>query len=211
MIHRIARICAVLVGVLPWLYLAFLRPWHLRWGATGDEARRAMEGDEIVPHPLLEATRAVTIDAPPAAVWPWLVQMGYGRAGWYAYDQIDNRGVPSARTIVPELQDLKAGDRIPMSPSSAWTVAAMERDRLLVLEDHQRSRWGTADLSSAIQLEPTGPEQARMVMRLRIDYPGGLLAGLYMLVFEPGDFVMMRRMMLGTKERAEASRQRPPQ
>ena len=204
MIRRLIRICAGLVAALPWLYRAFIRPWHLRWGTTDEEAHGLMPGDGIVPHPLLEATRAVTIDAPPAAVWPWLVQMGYGRSGWYAYDCIDNRGVPSARTIVPELQDLKVGDLMPMGPASAWTVVALDPARLLVLEDHERTSWGQVDLSSVIRLEPGGQGRSRMVMRLRVDYSGGPLARLYMLVFEPGDFVMMRRMMLGIKTRAEA-------
>ena len=74
-----------------------------------------MPGDEIAPRPIFNATRAVTIDASPAAIWPWLVQIGYGRAGWYsAMDWFDNAGVPSADRIVPALQRLEVGDTMPI-------------------------------------------------------------------------------------------------
>src|SRR4029450_1696876 len=78
---------------LPLFALAPLyRPWHLRWGATDDELAAAMPGDSIVPRPSFNATRAITVDAPSEDVWPWLVQLGYGRAGWYSYDVFDNAG-----------------------------------------------------------------------------------------------------------------------
>ena len=70
-------------------YGVAVRPWHLRWGATEDEVRRPLPGDALVTTPLVAATRAITIAAPPEEVWPWLVQQGYGRAGWYSY-WVDN-------------------------------------------------------------------------------------------------------------------------
>jgi hypothetical protein len=87
-----------------WAYLAAVRPWHLSWGATAEEARRPMPGDDEVPRAALDATRAVTIAAPPEAVWPWLVQMGQGRGGFYTYAWLENLGgmdIHNADRIVP--------------------------------------------------------------------------------------------------------------
>ena len=89
---------------------AAYRHWHLRWGATADEAHGLLPGDALLPVPRFEATRAITIDASPEAVWPWLVQIGRGRAGFYAYDRLDNAGVPSAEEILPEHQHVAVGD-----------------------------------------------------------------------------------------------------
>jgi hypothetical protein len=69
--------------------------------ATPEEVRRTLPGDEVIPHPISSQTHAITIDVPPDKVWPWLVQMGCGRAGWYSYDLLDNGGRHSATTINP--------------------------------------------------------------------------------------------------------------
>jgi hypothetical protein len=79
-------------------------------GATAEEAVRPLPGDHVVAKADYLATRAITINAPPQDVWPWLVQIGSGRAGWYTYDRLDNAGVPSAIEIVPDLQHLQVGD-----------------------------------------------------------------------------------------------------
>jgi hypothetical protein len=111
--HRTARI-AVWVAVagagLLAAYARLVRPWALRWGATAEEAARPLPGDGLVAKADYVATRAITIDAPPHQVWPWLVQIGSGRAGWYTYDRLDNAGVPSAIEIVPDFQHLQVGD-----------------------------------------------------------------------------------------------------
>lgn len=99
-------------------YIFVVRPWHLKWGATAREAKRDMSGDEIVEDPIHVTTRAVNIRARPEDVWPWLVQMGYGRGGMYSYDWIDQvMGIldkESTWQILPEHQHLKVGDVIPM-------------------------------------------------------------------------------------------------
>ena len=97
-------------------YIRYIRPWQLAWGATPEEVTRRLPSDALVRKPTFDATRAITLDAPPEQVWPWLVQMGLTRAGWYSYDLLDNLGRPSARRIVPELQGLAPGDIVPMSP-----------------------------------------------------------------------------------------------
>jgi len=93
-----------------------LVPWQLRWGATDIEVAREMPADDFIVNPTFNATRAVTVDTPPEMIWPWLLQIGHKRAGWYSYDWIDNLGKPSATRVIPGLQDLKESDLIPVSP-----------------------------------------------------------------------------------------------
>lgn len=197
-----------LLGVL-WaalvMYGVFLRRWHLRWGATPVEVQRPIPGDDVIPHPELEATRAVSILAPPEKVWPWLVQMGYGRAGWYSYDAIDNGGAPSADRIIRELQDLAPGDFIPFDASGAgFIVTEMEEPRSLVLTVPEMELFGaTGRVVVSFVLEPVGPRTTRLVCRLRAEFGRNIRSRLYYAIFEPGDFVMMRKMLRGIKHRAE--------
>jgi hypothetical protein len=98
----------------------------------GDEAVRALAGDRLVVYPKVGWTLAITIDARPAEIWPWLVQMGCRRAGWYSYDGLDNGGVPSAARIVPELQQVQVGDVFPMRPqdNDTFVVRLIEPGRV---------------------------------------------------------------------------------
>ena len=102
---------------------------------TSLEKRRSLPGDALVPHPIFVSTHAITIDAPPDRVWPWIAQMGAGRAGWYSWDAIDNGGAPSRTRIVPELQSIARGDLMPAVPGAkdAFIVAAVDPPRDLVL------------------------------------------------------------------------------
>src|SRR5918995_697871 len=104
------------------------RKWHLRWGASPDEITEALPGDDFLPRAQFQATRAITIDAPPDRVWPWLVQVGCLRAGFYSDDLLDNLGRPSSRVVLPELQHLEVGNLVPMSPvpteSTSFRVAS---------------------------------------------------------------------------------------
>lgn len=187
-------------GVLLWLaYKRWLRPWHLQWGATRDEVQRPMPGDGLVSHPTLCATRAVTIDAPPEAVWPWLVQMGgYTRAGWYSYDRFDNAGIPSADRIIPELQDLRVGDVMLTSPTEGFVVHAIDPGRSLVLVlEHDGST-----ITSVPMLSALADGSTRLVFRVRAHFR--LRHWLFAIAFDIGDFVFMRKQMLGIKMRAES-------
>jgi len=109
----------------------------MRWGATGDEVSGPYPGAELVPDGQRAATMAVTIDAPPGQVWPWLVQIGWNCGGWYSWDRLDNAGRPSATEVHPEWQDLAVGDHLqgwfPGGRLAPWQVAALEPDRFLGL------------------------------------------------------------------------------
>src|SRR3954449_2635219 len=117
-------------------YRVPLRRWWLFWGATAEEVDRAMAGDELLPEPDLESTRAVAVDAPPEAVWPWLVQMGSGRGGAYTYDWIENLfglGMHSADGILPQFQHLAIGEVLPVGPNGpGMCVKVVEPERALV-------------------------------------------------------------------------------
>jgi hypothetical protein len=180
------------------------RRWHLRWGATAAEATAPLPGDRLVPAAQYCSTRAITIAAPPDKVWPWLVQVGCERAGFYSNDLLDNLGRPSATTIVPALQHLEAGQLIPMSPPgtvserTAFTVHSFEVGQWLL--------WSKPDSTWAWSLTPTGSGGTRLVARIRAFYDWQHpLAGLTALVLmEFGDFAMLRRMLRGINARAEA-------
>ena len=137
MLHPWRRSIVVGVGAaaaLVALYVKVVWPWGLRWGATDEEVAQPMPGDEVVAKADLTVTRAITIHAPPEDIWPWLVQIGSGRAGWYSYDRIDNAGVPSATEIIPELQHLEVGDLVPMvvgKPIEPW-VKELEPNRRML-------------------------------------------------------------------------------
>lgn len=113
-------------------YAFAVRPWWRSWGVDPTDATLAFAGDDLVADPTVVETRGVEIDAPPDAVWPWLVQMGYNRAGWYSYDAIDMKGA-SVDTILPELQHLAVDDLVPNSPDTAFVVRSLDPGRSLVL------------------------------------------------------------------------------
>jgi hypothetical protein len=100
--RRIALVGVASGAGLLAVYMRLVRPWTMRWGATDAEVVRPLPGDQLMTRRGFKATRAITIAAPPEHIWPWLVQLGSGRAGWYAIDRIDNAWVPSAQTIRPE-------------------------------------------------------------------------------------------------------------
>lgn len=113
-------------------YSFAIRPWWRTWGVEPDEAAGPLPGDDLVVDATVVETRGVDIAAAPDRVWPWLVQMGYDRAGWYSYDVVDMRG-GSADRIVPALQELAVGDRVPTSPDTGFVVKVLDPGRALVL------------------------------------------------------------------------------
>lgn len=188
---------AVLAVTVVAVYHRLIHPWHVAWGATREEVRRVLPGDHLVPAAGGTA-RAISIAAPPAQVWPWLVQIGLGRAGWYSYDWIDNDGKPSASTIRPELQDLAIGDRIPMTPELGFDVVAIDRGRSLV------SLSGDGAMTWCLLVEPHPHGGTRLLSRFRAVVQPSVAAVFWSMVTDPGAFVMERRMLKGIKRRAEA-------
>lgn len=183
------------------LYRRYLRDWVLTWGATASEVERPLPGDDLLAAPDVLATRAIEIDAPPSAIWPWLVQMGPGRAGAYTYDWIENLfglGMHSADTIVPEWQRLEVGHVLrPPKGGPGMRVEILEPERVL----SNRSEAG--DWVWTFFLEPRNGS-TRLISRNRIAMKGASAGQrLGMLVMEPGSLVMERKMLLGIKERAE--------
>ncbi len=184
------------------LHVRFVRPRLLCWGATGEEVARPMVGDEVCARPQFNATRAVTIHARPEEIWPWLVQIGFGRAGWYSYDLLDNLGRHSAEQIIPESQHLAVGDWVPMdltgkvTPYTANLVTKMEPDRLML--------WEKGGGTWLWLLEPIDAEYTRLITRMRGRYGWSKpTIAIELILMEFGDPFMMRRCLLGIKRRAE--------
>ena len=178
------------------------RPWCLTWGATNDEAAGALPGDELLTAPDIVSTRAVWIDAPPRAIWPWLVQMGPGRGGAYTYDWIENLfglGMHSTDEILPQYQDLKVGDAQQLGKRGPLLrVAELDHERAMVLRsDDGNWVWAFSLVSSA--------PGTRLISRNRIAVPGAprLVRAMNTYVMEPGSLIMERKMLLGIKRRTE--------
>jgi hypothetical protein len=183
-------------------FFGLYRPWHLKWGATPEDLARSMPGDEIVPRPIFNATRALTIDARPEDIWPWIVQIGFGRAGWYSVDLLDNLGRHSSERIVPEFQHIAVGDLIPLGPGEGSGMFVKE-----FLPDRSMLWWTGKDGQTtwAWGLYPTSNGATRLVTRVRVPFSWRRpVSGVWLVLDEVADFPMMRKCLLGIKRRAEA-------
>ena len=183
-----------------------IRPWYSKWGANAEEVNMPLPGDRFVPDPVLESTRAITIQAPVAEVWPWLVQMGQGRGGLYSYERLENLvgcEMHNADRILPAYQHLTVGDKVRLVPEGRepyFVVSAIEPGRAIVLGgDDPPTTW-------ALVLEPIDDNSTRLLIRWRQDYEqnfGNVLA--WRVFVDPINFMMERKMMQGIKVRAEAA------
>lgn len=182
-------------------YVWAIRPWHLRWGATDEEVEGQLIGDEVAPSPKLKATHAITINAPATDVWPWLVQMGQTRGGFYSYTWLENLvgcHMRNADEIDPDWQELKVGDKVWLHPKAPPVeVHHIEPGQAIVLKG-----WG------AFVLQPIDEKTTRLIIRSQGDYNPDLKNPilnffLWRVVFEPAHFIMERKMLLGIKARAE--------
>jgi hypothetical protein len=165
----------------------------------------SLPGDEIVPHPRMTSTHAVTIDAPADEVWPWLVQIGQDKAGFYSYRGLENLvlcHMPDAHHVVPEFQHIRVGDTVWLHPHAPpLPVERVEYGTAIVLGTN------TSDPGTwAFYIRPLGECTTRLVVRGRSDFKPGLLKWFTRYVlFEPAHFIMERKMLLGIKARAEAA------
>lgn len=210
---------ALVIGITAAAVLAdrlVLRSRYLRWGATDDERQRQWPGDELTPHPG-HCTRAVTVHAPAEEVWPWILQIGQDRGGFYSYTWLENlllAEMRNAETIVPEYQSRQVGDIVWMAPEhrygkrASMSVAQLIPHRAMVLvqrhqfEASQRGEQVSGGIWQFL-LDPIDGNSTRLIVRGAAPERTGLL---YDLIFDPGHFIMERKMLLGIKERAEGAR-----
>ena len=202
---KIFKIIGILTGlaVTAILIIAALMPWMDRWGATKSEITASFSGDELVPSPRVVYNRAVTVNAAPEEVYPWLAQMGAERGGMYTYSWFETNVLRceliNADRIHEEWQGLKVGDKVKMCPGDwgppAYEVALLEPDRALVIGHQENGKW--SDVWQFI-LVPQTDDTTRLIARGRDLKSGGIWD-----VIRPGQFIMERGMLLGIKERAE--------
>ena len=204
---RIALLGLVVAG--GFMYVFALRPWFLGWGATPNELTKSLPGDEIVGRPMSECTRAITINAAPEKVWPWVAQIGQGRGGFYSYAWLENVvgcRIVNADRIHPEWQDPKPGDVVRLHPDAPPVpVAIVQPDHALVLGAQAGlAKPFVPSVSWAFILEPAGAGRTRLLIRWRSSFQPTALSYLTnKYALEPIHFIMERRMMIGIKERAE--------
>ncbi len=200
-------------GLVASAYRWVFRPWHRTWGAAPDEVQRALPGDELVPDPEYETTRAITIRAPVDAVWPWLAQIGQGRGGFYSYDWLENLfglDIHSVDRVVPAWQHVKTGDTVRMAPpdrfdgNARMEVARVDIDRALVLRSPLEAPSDQAAVWAFV-LDPIDTSATRLLVRTRLKGPPAFL-----LLLEPTHFVMEQKMLRGVKQRAEREATRRP-
>jgi hypothetical protein len=183
------------------------RPWQLRWGATAEETRTTLPGDDLVPDAAYVITRAIAMQALAGAIWPWLVQPGQGRAGFSTYErlgQIVGAAIRSAARIVPKLRQIDGGRYWQSLAVGGPKVALLDPDRALVLYETMDLRTGQSipsvpptewamDWTWAFTLRLAGDGATQLLIRTRGNYrPHGLLAPAMALLLEPLHFVMER-------------------
>lgn len=199
------------IGALAAAYNYKIRPWHLRWGATDAELTESLPGDDVKPDAEIQTTHAITINAPAADVWKWLVQIGQGRGGFYSYDWLENLfclEIHNTDKINAKWQELRIGDFVRSANTewfggkykdlTGWFVVEMEKDRALVLRDEiENGSWGFI-------LKPIDENQTRLIARVSGNKPPNLPMKIFNYgFFEPAHFIMERKMLLTLKQRAE--------
>jgi hypothetical protein len=206
-------------------YVVLLRPRLLTWGATRAEAMAALPGDDLV-RDRWRTTRAITISATAEDVWPWLVQMGFGRAGWYSYDWLervigagDFAEGGSAQSVLPQFQSLAVGDSVPLSADGGLTAAVVDPPRALVLRMAMSMLTGAPardgdhavlDWTWAFVVVPAGSGSSRLLVRVRADYRPRALGMLFPLLLEPVHLLMERAMLRGVRRRVDQLPTEPP-
>lgn len=206
------------MALLVLAHFSLVRPWMLTWGASRQEIHSSLPGDQLVPQPVVLSTRAITIHAAANDIWPWLVQIGQGRGGFYSYAWLENLfgcDIHNADRILPGFQSLKVGDGIRLHRDGPpIPVVCIQPGHVLVLAGQIDPRNGQIrSLSEGIQetyfptswtfiLQELSPTETRLIARYRLACPNSLLyrAGCRFLL-EPISFIMERKMLLGIRER----------
>jgi hypothetical protein len=188
-------------------YVLFGRHWQLGWGSTEIELREELAGDDLVPDADLTATRAIAIRCSADQVWPWLAQVGQGRGGFYSYDRLENLvlcDIHSADRIVPEWQNVEAGDEVRLAPKVGLTVAALESGRALVLSGGVPIGQSDPpyDFTWSFVLRDARGGSTRLIVRERYAYKRPWAR----FLVEPTEalsFLMSQKMLRGIRDRAE--------
>jgi hypothetical protein len=202
------------------LLLPFLRGYRTRWGISEQEANVDLPGDELVRNPKLRMTWGITIDAPIEDVWPWVVQMGQGRGGFYTYQFLENIAgcqIFNADSILPEHQQIPIEAGVSLAPGMSLNVALHEEGHFFFL--HSCMDMITMEIVDTKQdpfpekfmnigwgfyVQKISINQTRFLSRWLTDYDPALMNKIAVNIFlEPIGFVMGRKMLIGTKQRAE--------
>ena len=181
------------------VYILLIRPWHLHWGASNEEVKMILPGDEIVSKPDFNATRGISINATADNIWKWIVQIGSKRAGWYSIDWMDNAGIPSSSEILPEFQHIETGQFIPFTPdqkNGMWVSDFRVNEYILWTDKKGMATW-------LWYIYNDSENNTRLLTRLRTKYIWKGFWVIYYLIYDFGDIVMMSRCMKGIKKRAE--------
>jgi hypothetical protein len=187
------------------------RRWYNRWGSTPDEVVCSLPGDDLVPAPQISYTRAITIHAPAAAIWPWLVQMGQGRGGLYSYDGLENLigcDIHSADRILPEFQELKPGDHVLFGPAEkkfpGQVVLEVEPGRsILMCALDPVTRQPVKTATWVFFLDEIADGATRLLVRGSNGYEPTTANHILWHTVESLNFVMERKMLRGIKARVE--------
>jgi hypothetical protein len=195
---------ATALAALPIFYKRTFTPWERNWGATEDEQLRRMPGDDFILTPDYVTTRAISVNAPPSAIFPWLAQMGYKRGGLYSYDFLDRLfgflDAPSSKVILPEFQGLEAGDVIPVGRGAAFPVKEVKKNEYLLLAGEQQGvKW-----SWATALYSAEDGTTRLVTRnMGSGMANGFGGRVALFGIDLAAFIMVRRWLQVLKSRAE--------
>lgn len=201
---NILKFVGILAGllILAVVVLALLTPWMDRWGATDEEIAATYPGDELVPEPASFVNRAITIQAAPEYIYPWIVQLDATRGGWYSYTWLEGLlgcSMVNADRIRPEWQNLQVGDEVKMCPNEPapppYIVAQLHPNQAIVLGHQENGKW--VDLYQFV-IVPQTDGTSRLILRTRTMMAGGIWT-----LMHPGAFIMERGMLYGLKERAE--------
>ena len=200
-------VALVSAGVAGTIYGFVLRPWMLRWGSTVEDRTRSLPGDDIEPEANYVTTRAVTIKAPVETVWPWLIQMGQDRAGFYTHNWVERllqSGIPDIAEIRPEWQHIAVGDLIRTNRDiggkpMGWPVAEVDPGRSLVVTSKSMPA-GTY----AFVIDPIDADTTRLIVRNRARWKASEWP-FATLIYEPLHAYMETGLISGVKQRAEAT------
>ena len=169
---KLRKLMGVFVGlvILVVLVVIALTPWMDRWGATAEEIAATYPGDELLPAPASFVNRAITINAAPAAIYPWIVQLDAKKGGWYSYTWLEtyllNCPLVNADRIHAEWQDLQVGDQVHMCPNEPapppYVVAQIHPEQAIVMGHQENGVW--VDLYQFV-IVPQADGTSRLILR----------------------------------------------